>query len=207
MPLCVGCLDGTLINIDSPSQHEEQFIDRHGNHSITAMVVCGPNYEFFYTSANWPGSVHDARVLRNSSLYRRMEGGWRPHPQGILLGDSAYPLKEWLITPKLNELDQLRVQRFNRAHRSTRRIIENAIGILKEKFPCLRHLRVNPRFAANVVKACVTLCNLSREHREEAELIEIQVVDELNNNDDDDNNNVVELAAAHRLEQLLNTFA
>jgi hypothetical protein len=75
MPQVVGCIDGTLINIDAPRVHEEQFVDRHGDHSINCMVVCGAGLKFYYASANWSGSVHDARVLRRSSLYRRMEQG------------------------------------------------------------------------------------------------------------------------------------
>lgn len=54
--------------------------------------------EFFrYVNASYPGSVSDARVLRRSSLARRFEEGWRPFPDAFLLGDSIYPLKDWLI--------------------------------------------------------------------------------------------------------------
>lgn len=75
MPLVCGCIDGTLINIDAPHVDEPAYVERHGKHSINCMVVCGPNLMFYYSYANWPGSVHDARVLRNSGLYRRMEEG------------------------------------------------------------------------------------------------------------------------------------
>ena len=30
-------------------------------------------YRFTYISIGWPGKVHDARVLRNSSLYNNIE--------------------------------------------------------------------------------------------------------------------------------------
>ena len=101
MPLVCGCVDGTLINIDAPHLSEPAYVDRHGNHSINCMVVCGPDLSFYYSYANWPGSVHDARVLRNSGLCQRMDEGWRPVPNGFILSDSAYPLKEWLITPTI----------------------------------------------------------------------------------------------------------
>lgn len=57
MPLVSGVVDGTLINIDAPSVHEEQYVDRHGNHSINTMLVAGPDLQFYYCTANWPGTV------------------------------------------------------------------------------------------------------------------------------------------------------
>lgn len=68
-PSVAGCIDGALISIDAPNLNEEQFIDRHGNHSINLTMVCGPNHEFYAVDANWPGSVHDARVLRNTNVF------------------------------------------------------------------------------------------------------------------------------------------
>lgn len=161
MPMVCGCLDGTLIKIDAPSEHEDVFVDRHGNHSVNCMVVCGPDLTFYYSYANWPGSTHDSRVLRNSGLFNRFENGWRPIPNGLLLGDSAYPLKDWLIPPVVVNNDEAN-RRFLRAHKSTRRLIENAIGTLKEKFPCLNYLRLKPYVACEVFNCCVTLCNFSR---------------------------------------------
>jgi hypothetical protein len=33
-----------------------------------AMAVCGPDSKFYFINSNWPGSVHDARILRNSCI-------------------------------------------------------------------------------------------------------------------------------------------
>lgn len=72
-PRVAGIVDGSLIPIIAPRANESDFVDRHGQHSINIMVVSGPNYEFFYASARWPGSVHDNRVLRNSTLFNEWE--------------------------------------------------------------------------------------------------------------------------------------
>ncbi|KAJ8894227.1 hypothetical protein PR048_006839 [Dryococelus australis] len=85
MPHVIGCVDGTLINIDAPKDNEGQHVDRHGNHSLNCIAVCGPDCTFYYVSARWPGSVHDARVLRNSTLNERMNESWRPVPGAIIL--------------------------------------------------------------------------------------------------------------------------
>ena len=39
-------IHGTLIPIKTPSHHEEQYIDRHGNHSINAMWFVGQTISF-----------------------------------------------------------------------------------------------------------------------------------------------------------------
>jgi hypothetical protein len=39
------------------------------------------------------------QVLRESSLWETFEGGARPFPGAVILGDSAYPNRDWLVTP------------------------------------------------------------------------------------------------------------
>ncbi|KAJ8897559.1 hypothetical protein PR048_002908 [Dryococelus australis] len=94
----------------------------------------------------------------------------RTCPNTVLLGDSGYHLKEWLIVPAHNEVANPAVHSFNKAHKSTRRIVKNSLGILKEKSPCLHYLRVQPTFAANIFKCCVAKCNFSRDGNEDVGL-------------------------------------
>lgn len=72
-PHVIGLIDGSLIFIDAPSNDEPAYVDRKNRHSINLTVVAGPNYEFFYASCKCPGSVHDARALRVSSLWQQWE--------------------------------------------------------------------------------------------------------------------------------------
>ncbi|CAI6355524.1 unnamed protein product [Macrosiphum euphorbiae] len=174
IPLVVGCVDGTVIKIDAPSINEPVFVDRHGNHSVTCTAVCGPTMQFYYVNANWPGSVHDARVLRNISLWAKMESDWRPIENGIILGDSAYPLRDWLIPPTIRNPNDAAELSFVRRHKKTRRIIENAFGILKGKFPCLNYMRLGPELTCNIFQACTALCNLARENDEDIMLEEFE---------------------------------
>jgi len=48
MPLVFGCVDGTLSEVDAPSDNETNLVDRHGNHSINVMLVCGPDLCYSY---------------------------------------------------------------------------------------------------------------------------------------------------------------
>lgn len=139
-PRVIGAVDGSLINIDAPTRHEAAFVDRHGNHSLNCMFVSGSRCQFLYVNPKWPGSVHDSRVLRNSRLYEQMEQGM--FPNYVILGDSAYGLRTWLMPPLRNDPRDEAERVYNIRHKSTRRIVECALGILKEKFPCLNRLRV-----------------------------------------------------------------
>lgn len=84
---------------------------------------------------------------------------WRPIQNAILLGDSGYPVKEWLIPPLLRPITDAELK-FNIAHKKTRQIVENSFGILKKRFACLEKLRVDPVFAGEIIKCCCILHNL-----------------------------------------------
>ncbi|KAJ4938380.1 hypothetical protein JOQ06_003000 [Pogonophryne albipinna] len=85
--------------------------------------------------ARWPGSTHDARILRESALQWEFEAG---RVNGLLLGDSGYPLKRWLMTPVIAERTA-QERRYNDKHTQTRNIVERCIGVLKR-----RNLSKNP---------------------------------------------------------------
>ena len=161
MPSVCGLVDGSLIKIKAPNTNEHQYVDRHGNHSINAIFVCGPRLEFFFCSARYPGSLHDSRAFRNSSLYTLIERNWRPFPSAIILGDSAFPNKEWLIPPLHAPISEAE-RRFNASHTSSRAIIERAFGVLKQRFNVLKTpIRVKtPEYACEIIKCCAALHNL-----------------------------------------------
>ena len=84
----------------APKEFEKEYVNRKGKHSINVQVVFDNNYKFLDIVAQWPGSVHDARILRESGLFALFEAG--RVPVGChLLGDSGYPSQNWLLTPYL----------------------------------------------------------------------------------------------------------
>ncbi|CAG0898860.1 unnamed protein product [Darwinula stevensoni] len=97
--------------------------------------------------------------MTNSHLYIMLE---RSPNMGIILGDSAYPARPYLMTPLSNPQTQ---QEFhcNSAHSSTRIVIERAFGQWKRRFHCLHsELRMEPRRVCTVVNACAVLHNLCK---------------------------------------------
>jgi hypothetical protein len=88
--------------------------------SINVQVVGDAEYCVRHVVARWPGSTHDSRIFNESSLRDAFEPPM--HAPWTLLGDSAYPLLPYLITPvpvPNNDAEQ----RFNTAHSSTRVLV------------------------------------------------------------------------------------
>uniref|UniRef100_A0A915JGZ6 DDE Tnp4 domain-containing protein n=1 Tax=Romanomermis culicivorax TaxID=13658 RepID=A0A915JGZ6_ROMCU len=80
----------------------------------------------------WLGSVNDARVFCDSNLSQKFGNGWEPYPGCYLLADSGYTNTNYILTPLLNcTTDQ--EEHFNRAHKTTRQLIECAIGVLLQQ--------------------------------------------------------------------------
>ncbi|KAM3874408.1 putative nuclease HARBI1 [Diretmus argenteus] len=129
IPGIVGCIDGTHVQIQAPSDNEYLFVNRKGYHSLNVQIACDATYKIINLVARWPGSTHDSRILRESALYREFEAG---RGNGLLLGDSGYPLKRWLMTPIIAPTtDQER--RYNTIHSATRSDVERCIGVLKRR--------------------------------------------------------------------------
>ena len=87
-------------------------------------------------------------------MYREFEEGLH---DGIILGDSGYPLRRWLMTPVLNPKNRAE-ERYNGAHRVTWSTLERCNGILKRRFHCLHgELRVSPARAFRIIASCIIL--------------------------------------------------
>lgn len=87
----------------------------------------------------------------------------------MLLGDSGYPLRSWLLTPLDYEPSPANTPEYNynKAQRSTRNVIERCNGVLKMRFRCLckdRVLHYKPHVACRIINACVVLYKMSIEH-------------------------------------------
>ncbi|XP_037931684.1 protein ALP1-like [Teleopsis dalmanni] len=127
-----GCLDGTRITIDPTGDRKDDYIDRKGNISLCLQAICDENRKFISIFVGHPGSCHDSWVLQNSPIYMRLPSKCGEY---YLLADSAYPCTQHIITPYKDNGRLTRAQNnFNRKLGSGRILIENAFGILKQRF-------------------------------------------------------------------------
>ena len=116
--------------------------------------------------ARWPGSTHDSFVLSNSLIGQKLES--RPHSieDGLLLGDSGYPCKPYLMTPFLNPTTA-KQEAYNKAHIGTRVAIEQAFGWWKRRFHLLHsEVRMSPEKTCTLIGACAVLHNIAVQRNE-----------------------------------------
>lgn len=90
---------------------------------------------------------------------------------GLLVGDRGYACQRFLLTPYPDPQPGPQ-NRFNVALSKTRVKIEMTFGILKARFNCLRHLRVSPERASQIVAACAILHNIATIRKEKPDEID-----------------------------------
>ena len=140
------------------------FVKRKQFYSINVQAVC--NSDAFTTNivARWPGSTHDSRIFENNNIADKLRDGGL---DGILLGDSGYACRAYLLTPILKPKNAGEVG-YNTAHRRTRCIMERCFALLKRRFPCL-HLGLRTALANTlvIIVAIAVLHNFALRHREQ----------------------------------------
>ena len=142
MPGVIGAIDGSHIAIKAPQECPENYVNRKGFYSVVLQGISDHEMRFIDCYTGWPGSVHDARVLKNSDFFAGVKNGIKfTNNNGYILGDCAYPLETWLMTPfKDNGHLTNQQKRYNFIHSSTRMVIERAFSLLKGRFRRLKYL-------------------------------------------------------------------
>lgn len=162
IPNVFGAIDGTHVLMHPSNEDEPDFINRHQTHSFNCLVVAGADLRILYADCNNPGRLHDSNILRLSSLWRMNEvHRERPFPGAVLLGDSAYPCMDWLMTPFRGPVAGNEA-RFNRIHARARSVVERTFGVLKNRFYALHTgLRVtSPLLCGKVIICAMMLHNM-----------------------------------------------
>jgi len=102
-PHVVGAINGTHVEIKAPLINPADYFNRKQKYSTVTQAVADSRMLFTDVSTGWPGSIHDARVLRLSRVFREIENGTiltKPvavingtNVRPLLLSDPAYPLR------------------------------------------------------------------------------------------------------------------
>ena len=173
-PCCFGAIDGCHIPIKCPPGGLEackEFHNFKNFYSIVLMGIVDDQYRFIWASAGFPGNSHDSIIFQSTQLYTEItvnscipsvaknEGGIEIYP--LLLGDSAFPFRPWMMKPFTNSVLTPQQRNFNYRLSRARMVTEGAYGKLKGRWRVLYKKCERKRENVKIITlACVVLHNI-----------------------------------------------
>ncbi|KAM4027492.1 uncharacterized protein ACNLHF_023212 [Anomaloglossus baeobatrachus] len=185
-PNCGGAIDGKHVRITQPHNSGSFYFNYKGYYSIILMAVVNANYKFISVDVGINRRVSDGGVFKHTTFGQRLLKSKLNLPQSqsnfdqlnfVFLVDEAFPLQKNLLRPypqsALNPARRIFNYRLCRA----RRVVENAFGIMSNRFRIF-HTPINLKIDSidKVVLACCVLHNFLRK-RDELEYVPPGFVD------------------------------
>ena len=163
---CIGAIDCTHIRITSrDGDQAEIYRNRKNFFSLNVQTICDAKLRIQNIVVRWPGSCHDSTIFNHSVTKRRFDND--EFRDSVIVGDSGYAIKKYLITPLLNtETDAEKV--FNESLVRTRNTVERSYGVWKRRFPILsRGIGTRLSTVQAIIVATAVLHNIAREFGEQ----------------------------------------
>ena len=176
MPHTMGALDGKHVAIKKPRNSGSVYHNYKGFFSIPMLALVDANYKFLWVELGGVGHMSDAQIFLQSDLYRHLEENAiaRPAPCPLtadpedtipvpffIVSDDAFALKEYCMKPYSRQTMKIQELIFNYRLSRARRVVENAFGLLAQRFRVLlRTCELTPEHVREVVTCCLTLHNI-----------------------------------------------
>lgn len=162
----VGCCNEKMnATVLLGGEMAEHFRNRKGYFSVNVQTICNSDLQIMDIVARWPGASHDSTIFNASSIRRKFEDGVMGH--GVLLADSGYEVRPYLLTP-LNNPETHAQQLYNESQIRTRNVVERSYGVWKRRFPVLAvGMRVKLQTVLNIIVATAVLHNIASNNGEE----------------------------------------
>ena len=172
-PFCLGALDGKHVAMKQPENSGTEYFNYKHFFSVLLFALVDHNYKFIYIDVGASGRNGDAGLFARSTLKRGMDNKTLGFPDSEVLdgtgltmnyhiiGDDAFPLRDDLLKPyphrQLDADQRIFNYRFSRA----RRVVENAFGILANRFRVfLTKINLEPDKVEKIVLAACCLHNM-----------------------------------------------
>ncbi|XP_046397703.1 putative nuclease HARBI1 [Ischnura elegans] len=165
-------MDGKHILFQPPASAGSYYFNYKGGHSIVLLAVADANYRFIYVDVGVNGRVSDGGVFRESSLAAAIARNLLQFPANetlpgrdmdvpyVFVADDAFPLTERIMKPFPFRGLTAERRRYNYHLSRARRVVENAFGILCNRFRVLlTTINLAPEKVEVVTLAAVTLHN------------------------------------------------
>ncbi|KAJ8356291.1 hypothetical protein SKAU_G00190850 [Synaphobranchus kaupii] len=180
-----GSIDVCHIRVVPPAGESQDYLNRKLFFSLQMQAVCDHRGKFLNVFTGYPGSVHDAQVLKCSDMYVHRQYP----PQGwFLIGDGGYPCIQdpiTLITPYREPVQGPVQARYNGQLSRARGVVERAFRVMKTRWRSifLKALEFQIPFAIKLINCCAVLHNLCINNED---LVDPDVSDHDDDDDDDD---------------------
>lgn len=172
-PNCIGAIDGKHVQITAPANSGSQFFNYKKTFSIVLMAIVDADYKFICVDVGAYGKNSDGGIFSNSNIGKALISNTFNVPEStnlpgtkitapyVIIGDEAFPLTTYLMRPYPKpQLGDQRKNIFNDRLSRARKVVENAFGILSQKFRIYnRRIQLDPDNADNVIMATCILHN------------------------------------------------
>ena len=142
LPLCVGAVDGTLINIYGMGDGKADLTSRKSSYALNLLLVCDYDGKIIYFVNGAPGSLADSSIYQSSQLEsqisQKLENSVCSRDNFYILSDNGLPCDKHIVTPFIDD-GKLSTQqlKFNFYIQRGRAIIERVNGMLKQRYQCI----------------------------------------------------------------------
>lgn len=195
VPHALGALDGKHVKIRQPVNSGSEYwcVYKHC-YSIILMALVDSDYKFIWADTGGIGHQSDAQIFNSSSLKEQFDNGTIGVPEVeavervaegeehgdakklpyFMLGDDAFALRTYMMKPwaKRNMTKEELI--YNYRISRGRRVVENAFGIMANRWRCLLTvLNQAPDVVQDIVECCIVLHNLLRLRNPEVQNVEL----------------------------------
>lgn len=176
-PNCVGAIDGKHVVIVAPPNSGSLYFNYKHTFSIVLLALVDANYNFIAVNVGAFGKDSDGGILSKSKMGKAILNnkfnipvsknfpGTNVSAACVILGDEAFPLKNNLLRPYPSQQSNTdpRKRHYNYRLCRARRVVENAFGILSQKFRIYnRRMHLKPEYAEKIVLTTCILYNFIR---------------------------------------------
>ena len=126
---CIGAIDGWVVKIRKPRRWKDldggdpaSFFSRKGFFGINVQAIVDRKKRILYRNIIHRGAEHDSTAFKNSNFYQWLMKNWEilAEKKFYFIGDSAYAIKSFLITPFDNAVHGTPEDNYNFFHSSSR---------------------------------------------------------------------------------------
>ncbi|CAF1345357.1 unnamed protein product [Didymodactylos carnosus] len=152
-PMCLGCVDGTHIDIQPPEGEETDYYNYKKFHSIVLLAVVDASLRFTYVNVGAPDRCNDAHLFNHSSLSTFLQ---QPLFSNIKTNIHQTPCYVRSQRPNMPHYQA----NFNYRLSRTGSAIERAFGQLKNRFRMAhKKIEFSIKNIDNIIKTICVLHN------------------------------------------------